>query len=214
MPGAAQWSSDSASLDDAKHHWQRMWLALLCHKQEVAPAQAHCAAPEDPQAPDRLQRRIDVARAAAAPAPGAGAAGTQSGAGLSSGSESPEERRSSRRERSRKGRKEKRSKRSKRSRDREDRERERDRTAKKAKPTQDGKVGSSCRHHCLKGLGSPHTGGQGVPLGVWKAAAGLRGQGSKRTQGASLSRSTAGAGTTPPARTASALDVLCCCSAS
>lgn len=155
-----------------------------------------------------------MARAAAAPAPGAAAARTHIGAGLSSGSESPEERKSSRRERSRRGRKERRSKRSKRSRDREDRERERDRTSKKAKPTQDGKVSSGCRHQCWKGIGGPtHRGLAGVQQDVQEVLQDLSQEG-KRTQAAKVSRSTAGAGTTLPTMVAHALKALCCCSAS
>ena len=139
-----------------------------------------------------------MARAAATPAPGSAAVRTHSGAGLSSGSESPEERRSSRRDRSKKGRKEKRSKRSKRSRDREDRERERDRTSKKAKPTQDGKVSSSCRHHCQKGMGSPHCQAGILCSKTFERPLQDLGQGGKRTQAAKVSPSTAGVGTTLP----------------
>ena len=139
-----------------------------------------------------------MARAAATPAPGAAAVRMRSGAGLSSGSESPEERRSSRQDRSKKGRKEKRSKRSKRSRDREDRERERDRTSKKAKPTQDGRVSSSCRHHCQKGMGSPHCQAGILCSKTFERPLQDLGQEGKRTQAAKVSPSTAGVGTILP----------------
>eukprot|EP00891_Asterochloris_glomerata_P006242 jgi/Astpho2/6242/e_gw1.00088.64.1_t len=119
--------------------WDTGHAGVLLRRFEAANVDKLKALQQVKPGADHMQRRIDVARAAAAPAPGAAAARTHSGAGLNSGSESPEERKSSQRERSRRGRKERRSKRSKRSRDREDRERERDRTSKKAKPTQDGK---------------------------------------------------------------------------